>query len=275
MIAIRGNREPMSTLPTISVITPTFNQAPFIERTIRSVLDQQYPALEYIVMDGGSTDGTLDILKRYEGRLQWISEKDKGQADAINKGIIRSRGDIVAYLNSDDVYDPEALRTVGRHFASHPDVLWVTGKCMIIDAQDHEIRRCITAYKNFLLRRYSYSLLLVTNPISQPSTFWRRRVIEECGLFDRDQHFVMDYDYWLRIGKRFAPAVLDAYLAQFRVYATSKTSSSFLRSFREELEVAKKHSPSFLLHSLHWISYLAISAAYLVLNTAARVRKNS
>lgn len=262
----------MGRLPKITVITPSFNQAPFIERTIQSVLDQDYPALELIVMDGGSTDGTVEILRRYEGRLQWVSERDEGQADAINKGIARATGDIIAYLNSDDLYEPGALRAAGEYFSQHSDVLWLTGRCRIIDEQDGETRRPITAYKNFLLRRYTYSLLLVTNPISQPATFWRRSVVEEFGFFDKGQHFVMDYEYWLRIGRKYRPAILDRYLAAFRVYSTSKTSSSFLRSFRQELEVAKGYSTSPLLNMLHWLNYLGIAGAYLFLNTLSRLK---
>ncbi len=263
----------MGHYPKISVITPSYNQGRFIERTIRSVLDQNYPNLEYIVMDGGSQDGTLDILKKYEERLTWVSEKDKGQADAINKGIIRSSGDIIAYLNSDDLYEPGALHRVAEHFRTHPETMWLTGKCRIIDEKDREIRRPITAYKNFLLRHYSYPLLLVTNPVSQPATFWRRKLIDEIGLFDRNEHYVMDYDYWLRIGKMYPLLAVDDALAEFRVYTSSKTSSAFLKSFRQELEAAKRHSSSLVLVGLHWLSYLGISAAYLVLNSLARIRR--
>src|SRR5574337_877614 len=220
----------MLKLPKISVITPTLNQARFIERTICSVLDQDSPCLEYIVLDGGSVDGTLDILQKYEKYLKWISRKDEGQADAINKGIAMAGGEIIAYLNSDDVYQRGALRTVGNYFSARPDVMWVAGKCRIIDERDREIRKPVTAYKNFLLRHYSYSLLLVTNPISQPAAFWRRAVVDEFGLFDKTEHLVMDYDYWLRVGRKYSPAVLDEYLASFRVYSTSKTSTAFLTS---------------------------------------------
>jgi len=259
--------------PKISIITPSYNQAPFIERTIQSVLSQNYPDLEYIVVDGGSTDGTVDILKRYEGRLRWTSEKDKGQTDAINKGIAAATGEIIAYLNSDDVYEPGALRKVADYFMAHPDAQWVTGRCRIIDEHDRETRRWITEYKNFLLRRFSYSLLLVTNPVSQPATFWKRDVVKEIGLFDLNEHYVMDYDYWLRIGKKYPLAVLDDDLAAFRVYTTSKTSSAFLTSFRQEIEAAKRHSSSPVLLGLHWLSYLGISTAYLVLNTLARMKR--
>jgi len=263
----------MGQYPKLSIITPSYNQGHFIERTIRSVLDQGYPNLEYLVIDGGSTDGTLDILKKDEDRLTWISEKDRGQADAINKGISRSTGDIIAYLNSDDVYEPNALKRVAEHFSAHPEAMWLTGQCRIIDEKDREIRRPITAYKNFLLRHYSYPLLLVTNPVSQPATFWRRDLVEEFGLFDENEHLVMDYDYWLRIGKKYPLAVLDEYLAGFRVYAASKTSSSFLTTFRREMALARKHSSSTLLNLLHWISYISISAAYLILNSRARLKR--
>ena len=255
--------------PRITIVTPSYNQGPFIERTIRSVLDQGYPNLEYIVMDGGSMDGTIDILKKYEGRLTWVSEKDKGQADAINKGIGRATGDIIAYLNSDDVYEAGALSRIAEHFSTRPGTMWLTGKCRIIDEQDRETRRPITAYKNFLLRHYSYSLLLVTNPVSQPATFWRREAVKEFGLFDENEHLVMDYDYWLRIGKKYPLAVLNEYLAAFRVYGSSKTSRSFLTTFKREMELARRYSDSRLINGLHRLSYVGIAAAYLCLNSLA------
>ena len=263
----------MNGLPRISIITPSFNQARFIERTILSVLGQDYPDLEYIVMDGGSSDGTIEILKKYEGRLTWISEKDEGQADAINKGMRRAHGEVIAYMNSDDLYEPGTLLRVGSYFAEHPDAHWVTGKCRIIDERDREVRRLITAYKNFLLRHYSYSVLLVTNPVSQPATFWRRTMLEDIGYFNKEEHLVMDYDYWLRAGQRRPLAVLDGYLASFRVHPSSKTSSSFLTTFERELELARQHSPSSLLNALHWMSYAVIASAYTVLNAFPRRKK--
>ncbi len=262
----------MSTLPTISLITPSFNQGRFIDRTIQSVLSQNYPSLEYIVMDGGSNDETVEILKQYGGSLKWTSEKDEGQADAINKGLKMAAGDIVGYLNSDDLLEPGALLQVGKYFASHPCTMWLTGKCRIIDEQDQEVRRTITAYKNFLLNHYSYSLLLVTNPISQPATFWRRSVVEEIGLFDKTEHLVMDYDYWLKIGKRHPLLVANEYLASFRVYPTSKTSSSFLHTFKKELELSKKYTSSRALNALHRLSYAGITSVYFLLNLLGRLK---
>lgn len=265
----------ISGLPKISVITPSFNQGPFIERTIRSVLEQKYPELEYIIIDGGSKDETLDIIKEYEGRLSWLSEKDEGQADAINKGIRMSTGEIIAYLNSDDAYEPGALMKVGTFLKARQDVSWLTGRCRIINENDREIRQGITSYKNFLLRHFSYSMLLVTNPISQPSTFWRRRIVEEFGLFDPGEHLVMDYEYWLRIGSRYKPAILDEYLACFRVHHKSKTQSTTFENFRRELDVAKRYTDSHLLRTLHYLNYAGINAAYRALAALDRLRAPS
>lgn len=262
----------MQKLPKITIITPSYNQGKFIERTIRSVLEQDYPNLEYIVVDGGSTDGTLDILKRYEGSLTWISEKDQGQSDAINKGIKMSSGEILAYLNSDDVYERGAIRRVADFFLAHPSHMWLVGRCRIIDENDREIRRFITRYKNFFLNRYNYNVLLTTNFISQPATFWRRRVIDDIGLFNVAYHRVMDYDYWLRIGRKYSPGIVKDCLAGFRVYQESKTSGDFVESFRQELAVSQKYSNSIVINGLHYLNFISICFAYTTLNQIARLR---
>jgi len=259
--------------PRITVITPSFNQGRFIEETIKSVLDQDYPDLEYIVMDGGSKDNTVEILRKYEPRLKWVSERDRGQSDAINKGIGKATGDIIAYLNSDDHYEPGALEKVARFFVKNPEKVWVTGRCRIIDTDGKEVRRFITEYKNFLLGRYSYNILLVTNFISQPATFLRKEAFDSFGLFDETQHRVMDYDFWLRMGANHAPGILADYLASFRVHPASKTSSSFHSTFKEELEVARKYSGSAFLNAIHYLSYLGIRAAYTALDSAARRKR--
>lgn len=262
------------TLPKISVITPSYNQGHFIEETMKSVLNSGYENLEYIIIDGGSTDDTLDVIKRYEGiyggRLRWLSEEDEGQADAINKGISMATGDVIAYLNSDDLYEEGALRRVGEHFAAKRESMWLTGRCRIIDEAGRDIRGFIRGYKNLLLSNYSYSLLLVTNCISQPATFWRREVMDKIGLFDKEQHRIMDYDYWLRLGEEYPLSITDDYLASFRVYSESKTSSGFDKTFREELEAARRHSDSLLLNGLHYLSYMAIVAIYNLLAAFGR-----
>lgn len=243
----------MKPLPRITVITPSFNQADFIETTILSVLEQDYPALEYIVMDGGSTDGTLEILRRYEDRLIWFSESDRGQGHAINKGLDRATGDVVAFLNSDDVYAPGALFAVGAYLADHPEAQWLTGRCSIIDEEGCEMRKAISAYKHFWLGLRSYGVLQVLNYISQPATFWRRALLEEIGKLNESLRYTMDYEYWLRIGKTYRLHRVRRRLAEFRLYADSKSGGGYEEQFAEELAVCRCFSSSLAvnLHRLH------------------------
>lgn len=255
----------MTTFAKISVVTPSYNHARFIRQTIDSVLGQGYPNLEYIVIDGGSTDGTIDILRSYGDRISWVSEKDRGQSDAINKGMRLSSGDILAYLNSDDLYQPRALFAVNDFFQHHPDITWAYGRCRVINENNQEIRRAITAYKNFWMRRYSYRKLLAINFISQPATFWRKKIRDEIGLFDENEHLVMDYAYWLRIGQRYSAGFIPAYLADFRMYAASKSFQSYRQQFQDELRLAKKHADSRLPILLHRLNYVSILAGYKIL----------
>ncbi|MFA6160269.1 MAG: glycosyltransferase family 2 protein [Parcubacteria group bacterium] len=251
----------------ISIITPSYNQAEFIERTIQSVLAQNYPDLEYIVMDGGSTDGTVEILKKYSNRIIWKSEKDCGQSDAINKGLKIATGDIVAYINSDDTYEPEALQKVADYFKKNQDAKWAYGKCKIINENDREIRKPITAYKNWLLRKYSYAKLLSENFISQPAVFWKREIHSELGFFNESEHFCMDYEFWLRIGRKYPAGVINDYLANFRYYSNSKSGSVNKKQFQDELRLAKKFGAGYPLSIfLHKINYYKITGIYWFLN---------
>ncbi len=265
----------MDKLPSISIITPSFNQGKYIERTIISVLQQEYPNLELIIIDGGSSDGTIEILKKYDRQLKWISEKDEGQSDAINKGIKMSSGDIIAYLNTDDTYEAGTLKLVSDLFVSNPSVMWLTGKCRIIDEDDNEVRKLITKYKDFYLDHYNYNMLLVTNFISQPATFWRKAVIDEYDLFDVSEHLVMDYDFCLRIGKKYNPGIIDRYIANFRVHKTSKTSSAHFETLKQEYETGKKYSHSISINMLHYIHFLGVSCIYSLIDTLSFIKKKN
>lgn len=240
-------------LPKISIVTPSYNQAHFIEQTIQSVLNQDYPNLEFLVIDGGSKDGTVETLKKYETFLTWVSEPDSGQSNAINKGFKLVTGEIVAFLNSDDLYEPGVLHLVGNYFATHPEAMWLTGKCVNVDETGKEIRSIIRKYKNFWLHWRNYHVLQVLNYISQPATFWRREALQKIGDLDESLHYAMDYDYWLRLGKYYPLHVFDGNLACFRIHRASKSGSAFLQQFEEELRVAARYSPRSLLwlHRLH------------------------
>ncbi len=265
-----STKYPPGTHPKISLVTPSLNQGQFIEETIQSVLSQNYPNLEYLVMDGGSSDQTLEILQRYSGQIVWSSEKDKGQANAINKGLRIASGDILAYLNADDLLLPGTLLKVAQEFLKHPDAMWVTGRCRIIDEKNREIRRLITAYKNTWLRMHRGSLLLITDYISQPATFWRMEAFQTLGLFDENFHYAMDYEYWLRMNDRFQPVIIPEYLAAFRIHHQSKNIISghrdvYINEDRMAVERYAKSRYSVTLHDLHrWL----MTMVYSVINRA-------
>lgn len=224
------------------MITPSFNQGCYLERTIRSVLNQKGDfELEYLVVDGGSTDESVGILKRYGDRLKWVSERDRGQSDAINKGFRMASGEILAWLNSDDTYEPGALASVAEAYREAP-FEWCFGDCRIIDEQDREIRKAITRYKESQSRRYTFSRLLRRDFISQPSTFFTAGVYRETGDIARELAYSMDYDYWLRLGRKYPPRYVNCYLANFRWHQVSKNGAAYRRAAWETLCTARRHA---------------------------------
>lgn len=237
-----------STTPLVSIVTPSFNQGRFLKRTIDSVVNQDYSHIEYCVIDGGSRDESIDILRSYGNRFYWHSRPDQGQSDAINQGLSRSRGDILAYLNSDDVLLPGAVSSAVRHFANNPAWDLIYGNAHNIDATDGLIN-------DYPAAAYSFDKLLQTCCICQPAAFWRRRVIEQVGLFDENLHYAMDYEYWLRLGRAGGQLVhVPEFLACSRVYAETKTQSARLEVFREILEASRRHAKdaSFDQYCAYW-----------------------
>ena len=202
--------------PLVSIITPSFNQGSFIEETIQSVFVQDYSNIEYIVMDGGSTDNTIEILKRYEGKLHWVSEKDRGQTDAINKGFRMAKGDIFAWLNSDDVYLPGAVSKAVTYLKSYPDIGMVYGKTKFCNIKSQVVGEYPTEPLN-------YKRLAVFNFICQPSVFFRKEVLYAVGGLDLKLHYAMDYDLWIRIANRFGVNYLPEFLSMYRLHGESKT----------------------------------------------------
>ena len=253
----------MSEFLRISIITPSYNQAVFIEQTISSVLSQSYPNLEYVIIDGGSTDGTVEILKQYDERIAWVSERDRGQSDALNKGMKQATGNIVGFINSDDLLAPQSLWRVSDYFRKHPDAYWVSGKCRNIDENGIEIRKSVTLYKNAWMLTRSYTALMITNYLSQPATFWRREIMDEVGFFDESLHYSMEYDLWLRIGQKYRLYTIDDYLASFRIHSASKAGSSANAPFDADLEILKRYAKGPLLWRLHAFHNALIVFFYL------------
>jgi glycosyltransferase involved in cell wall biosynthesis len=225
--------------PSITVITPCLNAARTIEATLASVRAQAYRPLEHIVVDGGSSDGTVELLERTPG-IRWTSEPDSGLAHALNKGIAMASGDVIGEINADDVYEDGALSAVGAAMDAG-GAAWLTGYCRIIDGAGREIRKPVTAYKNALLRRYSFGLYLTHNFVSAPATFFRREALEEAGGFDERYRISVDYDLQLRIARRHEPLVLRRYLAAFRMVEGTLSMSGFRRQFSEHAEQARRH----------------------------------
>ncbi|NWG08295.1 MAG: glycosyltransferase [Chloroflexi bacterium] len=183
-------------LPLVSIVTPSFNQARYLEQTLRSVLEQDHPRLEYIVIDGASKDGSVEIIRKYQNRFAfWVSEKDSGQAEAINKGLSRANGGIVAWLNSDDYYLPGTISSAVRVFEENPDVVLIYGDMLAVDERGRTIN---------LLKYGQYSLqdLLCFQIIGQPSVFFRREALEKAGSLDTTFHFLLDHHLWIRIARQ-------------------------------------------------------------------------
>ena len=252
-------------LPKITVITPSYNQGHFITETIESVLNQNYPNLEYIVMDGGSTDDTVKILKSYGKKFQWVSKKDKGQTDAINKGIKKATGDIICYLNSDDVFLPNTLNTVAEYFIAHQDAMWLTGDYFIIDAEGNKIQSFVAEYKKWLRRNPTMTKLSIANYIIQPSTFWRKELVKEIGVFDEDLHYCMDFDYWMRTIQKYPLHVLNSHFSLFRIHGNSKGGALYEKQFNEEHELVVKYVKSPLIRFVHKIHATLIVMAYKIM----------
>lgn len=216
----------------VSVVTPSYNQGRFLEATIRSVLGQDYPDLEYVIIDGGSADGGRDIIARYAQYLAfWTSEPDRGQADAINKGWRRARGNVLAYLNSDDRYEPHAVSRAVRYLEAHPDVDIAYGALAMIDCDGKTLE---------VVRPPAISLAwLLRYPLPQPTMFVRRRVVERVGWLDEALHYTMDWDFCLRAaaaGSVFG-CVPGAPLAGFRVWGGQKTADGFERQLQEQFAI--------------------------------------
>jgi glycosyltransferase involved in cell wall biosynthesis len=228
-------RYQLERFPKVSVVTPSFNQGPYLRETLASLVDQRYPNLELIVMDGGSTDESLEVIRSFEGHLaHWESERDRGQAHAINKGLERATGEVLCWLNSDDVLLPGALNAVAYAFSAHEDWDWISAPSLKFGERLHEISG------RYELPRDRVEWL-VHCPISQPSTFWRRSLYERHGGLDESFHYALDYEYWVRFV--FGGAVLhfvDRPLSAYRLHEVSKTVAQAEKFKTEEARLREK-----------------------------------
>ena len=232
----------------LSVVTPSYNQGRYIERTLRSVLDQGYPDLDYRVIDGGSTDDTLDILRRYEDWLRWVSERDRGLGDAVNKGFDRATGEIIGWINSDDTYAPDCFATVMQVFRERPDVEFVCGDCNMIDEEDRLLRTRRAGPFNV-----RHLIRMGVSYVFQPTVFFRRRLLDRVGGCDITLKHGVDYDLWCRMGQVATPLYLPKVLANWRYQDASKTCSERHISLAEGKLIRKRYMKG--LSDLPWSWY--------------------
>jgi len=230
----------MTILPKITIVTPSLNQGRFIRQCIASVLSQQYENLEYFIIDGQSTDDTLAVVKEYENSLDfWISEPDAGQSDAINKGFKRATGDLVAWLNADDFYLPDALKTVAQAYSQCPNAPFYFGDGLRVD-EAGDFKENFFPQGRVLFNREA--LLYGLNYILQPSTFINRSCLEQAGYLDPELHYGMDSDLWMRLSSMGEPCPIAAALAASREYASTKTASGMFERIEELRKISKRHS---------------------------------
>lgn len=229
-----------NTLPLISIITPSFNQARYLEETIVSVLSQNYPNLEYIIIDGGSTDGSIEIIKKYKNHLKyWVSEKDNGQSHAINKGFRMANGDILAWINSDDYYLPDAFNTMATASIKFPNSLWFYAGTYWLSNNNQSY---VGGIEDPEIASWYLKCL-----VSQPGVFWRRKIWDQVGsLVDENMHFSFDYDLWLKFAAfQPIPQIITEPIAVFRLHEESKTTN-YSSSFKTENDVIRYR------HKLLW-----------------------
>lgn len=226
---------PLSQQPLVSIVTPCLNAARFISHTIESVLAQDYPNIEYLIMDGGSTDETLDVVKRYERRLRWHSGPDSGTADAINRGFQESNGSILAWLNADDTYLPGAVSAAVERFLLMPDAAVVYGEGVWIDENGDTLGRYPTRAP------YSPDLFERECGLCQPAAFIRRTAFEEAGPVDTTLQSAFDYDLWIRLSKQWPFVAIPTCLATSRMHEANKSLGNKGQMFQESMAVLRKH----------------------------------
>jgi len=247
--------------PLISIITPSFNSAKYIETTIKSVINQSYKNFEYIIIDGGSNDGTVEIIEKYQDKLSyWVSEPDQGMYQAVNKGLARAKGSIIAYLNSDDIYYPNTLKIVVNFFNRNDKISLVYGRLDFIDKNNNWLYTLnYPKFFIYLFMRANFST------IGQPASFWRGNMSMENKLFDEDLKLASDFDFFIRIGRSYKVSYFPEVLAAFRIHNEQMTERYSKTAYDEINIIHKRYFPNelkiknYLIRSIYKLFFKAIN----------------
>lgn len=240
-------------LPKISIVTVSYNQGQFIEDNILSVINQNYPNLEHIIIDAGSTDGTLELLKKYDKHLNWVSEPDNGQSDGLNKGFKKATGEIIGWFNSDDRVAPGALHKVARFFMDNPDEIAVVGDINLINENGDLLRRVISEpyeYNNMINKKRG---------VTQPSTFLKKMIFGKIGYLNESLHYAMDFDLFLRVSSIRTVPYLKYSLADFRLQPAAKSTNGLINFRKEHIKIARSYNASYLSKGIRSDMYVILS----------------
>jgi glycosyltransferase involved in cell wall biosynthesis len=253
-----SKRENSYSFPKISIVIPSLNKVKYIGETLESITSQNYPNLEVIIQDGGSVDGTLEIIKKYSAKypkiIKWESKKDKGQLSAITIGMKKAKGEILAYINADDIYKNGTFMKVANQYLKERGCLWFAGYGDMIDSKGKKIAILTAVYKRILTIINYYPLLLLVNYIMQPSVFLTKRAYVRYGPFTGTGNFILEYDMWLKLGREEMPNLVPFGLASFRMSEGNISSRQYSVVLEEDMEVVQKYTNNRLilvLHKLH------------------------
>lgn len=261
--------------PLISIITPSYNQVAFIEYTIRSVLRQDYPRIEYIVIDGLSDDGSVDVISKYDSQIAyWVSEQDEGQSHAIQKGIEISKGEIICWINSDDLFFPGAIRKVVSHFKNNPQVEWLIGGACVIDRYNTIVKTGFGALTLGVRPSFKRLLYYHMDGIFQPAVFWKRRLYDKVGGIDPSLQFIMDRDLFIRFSREGKYGLLPEVVSAFRSYAENKSNTiQHIREKECDL-IAKKYASTNTPYPLRRMLYYRYRLPSLCRKISLKYRQN-